>query len=89
MEMIDTYSLEDIGHYVAQSRKAAGYTQNDFAELLGTSHATLSSLENGKPVSSALVLRSLQILGKRIRIISKAQISKPQNSNSKVSNANS
>lgn len=68
---MDIYSLKDIGSYIAEERANKGYTQEEFAEYLCTSHATLSKLENGIPVSSKLIERALQLLGKKITVVPK------------------
>lgn len=68
MEEIYIYTLNDIGKYIAKERQKAGYTQEQFAGLLGSSHATISKLESGNSVNSKLLERSLQILGKQVII---------------------
>lgn len=40
-------------------------TQSEFAEIVGVSHATLSAIKNGKPVSSTTIMRTLLFLGLR------------------------
>lgn len=42
-------------------------TQSEFAEIVGVSHATLSAIKNGKPVSSTTIMRTLLFLGSLIR----------------------
>ena len=68
----NAYSLEQFGEFVREARRSRGYTQVEFAKMVGTSHATLSNLENGKPVSSALLMRSLLVLGSRIVVAPKS-----------------
>lgn len=65
----NSYSTEDIGRHVAALRRAAGYSQADYAGLLGVNRSTLSSLENGGAVSSVLLVRALAGLGSRIVIV--------------------
>lgn len=69
---MDIYNLKDIGSFIAEERINKGYRQEEFAAYLGTSHATLSKLENGIPVNSKLIERALQILGKKIIIAPKS-----------------
>lgn len=71
MEEIYIYTLSDLGRYIAEERQKSGYTQEQFAQLLGSSHATVSKLESGNSVNSKLIERSLQILGKQVIIKSK------------------
>lgn len=71
MEDVYIYKLSDLGMLIAKERQKAGYTQEQFAELIGASHATISKLENGNSVNSKLLERALQILGKQIIVKSK------------------
>lgn len=58
---------EVIGRNLKQAREAAELSQEDFAERLGVSRATLSGFENGKvAIDSAKLLRAAQILGMSI-----------------------
>ena len=68
----NAYSTEEIGGFVRDARKARGFTQVEFAKLIGTSHATLSNLEQGRSVSSELLVRALLILGMRIVVAPKS-----------------
>ncbi|MBC2890055.1 helix-turn-helix domain-containing protein [Gordonibacter massiliensis (ex Traore et al. 2017)] len=63
MEWSNVYSLKQLGDFLKQRRKARGISQADYAEMIGVSHATLSSLENGKPVSSETVMKAISYLG--------------------------
>ena len=44
MSWTSSYSLEQTGAFLKQVRKEKGYTQQEFADLIGVSHATLSAL---------------------------------------------
>jgi len=68
----NVYSLIQVGDFLREARKKRGYTQQEFAELIGVSHATLSSLENGVPVRSCHLERALQFLGFRMVIVPKS-----------------
>lgn len=66
-----SYSLEHTGSFLKETRKKKGYTQMEFAEILGVSHATLSALENGRNVSSAVLEKALNYLGLKLVILPK------------------
>jgi len=68
----NVYSLEKLGAFLQDTRKQQGRTQNDFAELIGVSHATLSALENGRNVSTVTLEKALQFLGLRMVIVPKS-----------------
>lgn len=72
MEWTNSYSLEQTGAFVKSTRKKKGFTQDEFAEIIGTSHATLSSLENGKNVSTKVLEKALNYLGLKMVIVPKA-----------------
>ena len=72
MEWSNIYSMEQLGAFLKQYRRARGLTQNDYAEMLGISHATLSALENGKSVSTLTLERALQWLGLRLVVLPKS-----------------
>jgi HTH-type transcriptional regulator / antitoxin HipB len=69
---VNAYSGEDIGRHIAELRRANGMTQAEFAEELGVSRPTLSSLERGGSVSARLLVRALNRLGSRIVIVPKS-----------------
>lgn len=71
MDEINIYKLSDIGMFIAEERQNHGYTQEDFACILGVSHATLSKLENGNSVNAKIIEKALQILGKKIVVKNK------------------
>ena len=54
-----------------KTRKEKGYTQDEFAEIIGASHATLSALENGKGVSSQTLMRAISDLGLKLVVLPK------------------
>ncbi len=54
MKWTNVYGLDQLGSFLQKTRKEKGYTQDEFAEIIGASHATLSALENGKGVSSQI-----------------------------------
>ena len=68
---INAYSGEDLGRHIAELRRAHGLTQSQFADEIGVSRATLSSLENGGSVSARLLVRAINRLGSRIVIVPK------------------
>ena len=71
MQWTNAYSMEQLGPFLKDVRRAKGYTQDDFAELIGVSHATLSSLENGNHVSSKTLERAIGFLGLRLVVVPK------------------
>lgn len=68
MQWTNAYDLAQIGRHIRMLRKEQGYTQADFSEVVGVSHATLSALENGKSVSSKALMRALAFLGQKLVI---------------------
>ena len=59
-------ALTSSGRFSQKTRKEKGYTQDEFAEIIGVSHATLSALENGKGVSSQTLMRAISDLGLKL-----------------------
>lgn len=80
MSWTNAYSVEQIGSFLKQARREKGYTQDELAELIGVSHATLSALENGKNVSSHVLMRALNTLGLRLIVL-------PKNASARVEEA--
>lgn len=72
----NSYTLKQLGEFIADARRAQGYTQMQFAELLKVSHATVSALEQGRSVSSKTLQAALQWLGMRMVIVPKSAIVK-------------
>lgn len=68
----NSYSGQDVGRHIAELRKSRGISQVDFAEHLGVSRTTLSALENGKSVSSTVLIRAVILLGSRIVLAPKS-----------------
>lgn len=68
----NAYSTEDVGRHIARLRRDQGRTQEEFARSLGVHRSTLSSLENGGPVSSELMVKAISLLGSRLVIVPKA-----------------
>ena len=68
----NSYSLQQTGAFLKKVRREKGYTQDEFAEMLGVSHATLSALENGKSVSSKTLQNALSYLGLKLVILPKS-----------------
>lgn len=68
----NSYSLEQLGEFLREVRKAKGYRQSEFAALIGVSHATLSALENGKGTSTKTLQKDLQYLGLRMVVAPKS-----------------
>ncbi len=46
----------DVGQRIIQLREAAGYSQRELAQLVGTTHGTLGSLERGQTASADMEL---------------------------------
>ncbi len=69
MSWTNSYSLEQTGAFFKRVRKEKGFTQQQFAERLGVSHATLSALENGGSVSTKTFEKAWQRLGLRLVLV--------------------
>ena len=67
----NSYSMAQTGAFLRTVRRDRGITQDDFADMIGVSHATLSALENGKSVSTHTLEHALSYLGLRIVIVPK------------------
>ena len=67
----NAYSTDDIGKHLARLRGARGLHQDELADRLGVSRATISSMENGGAVSVQLVVRAMSVLGSRVVIAPK------------------
>lgn len=72
MRWTNSYSLEQTGAFLKRVRKEKGYTQQQFADLIGVSHATLSALENGGGVSAQTLEKAWQYLGLRLVLVPKS-----------------
>jgi Zn-dependent peptidase ImmA (M78 family)/transcriptional regulator with XRE-family HTH domain len=58
---------EVIGRNLKEFRELAGFSQEDFAEKLGLSRATLSAVENGhSSIDSATLVTAARLLGRQI-----------------------
>jgi len=58
---------EIIGRNLKEFRELAGFSQEDFAEKLGLSRATLSAIENGhSSIDSAMLVTATRLLGRHI-----------------------
>jgi len=58
---------EIIGRNLKEFRELAGFSQEDFAEKLGLSRATLSAIENGhSSIDSAMLVTATRLLGRQI-----------------------
>jgi Zn-dependent peptidase ImmA (M78 family)/transcriptional regulator with XRE-family HTH domain len=56
-----------IGRNLKEFRELAGFSQEDFAEKLGLSRATLSAIENGhSSIDSAMLVTATRLLGRQI-----------------------
>lgn len=71
MKWTNVYGLDQLGSFLQKTRKEKGYTQDEFAEIIGASHATLSALENGKGVSSQTLMRAISDLGLKLVVLPK------------------
>lgn len=67
----NSYSLDQLGEFLQEVRKAKGFRQDDFAKAVGVSHATISALEQGKNTSTTTLQKTLQLLGLRMVIVPK------------------
>ena len=67
----NSYTLKQLGEFIADARRDQGYTQTEFARLLRVSHTTLSNLEQGKSVASETLQRAVQLLDMRMVIAPK------------------
>ena len=66
-------NLEELGKKIKQLRKERGYTQEEFALLIGISRATLSKIENGTfaKVSVVVLYNALSTLGYELSLKAK------------------
>jgi HTH-type transcriptional regulator/antitoxin HipB len=71
MAWTNSYSLKQTSAFLKAQRKQRGLTQDEFAGMIGVSHATLSSLENGGNVSAKTLEKALSFLGFRLVIAPK------------------
>ena len=76
MKWTNVYGLDQLGSFLQKTRKEKGYTQDEFAEIIGASHATLSALENGKGVSSQTLMRAISDLGLKLVVLPKGALPK-------------
>lgn len=67
----NVFSATQFGRLVARARRERGYTQQQFADALAVNRETLSKLENGHVVSSALVFAAAGRLGFRLVVVPK------------------
>ena len=58
--------MKEIGHLIRNKRKDLGLTQRQVAEKTGCTYATISSLEQGRHVSTFYLMTVLEILGLEI-----------------------
>lgn len=71
MEWSNVHTLDQLGEFLKQRRRARGISQDEYAEIIGVSHATLSALENGRSVSSATLLKAINFLGLNLVVVPK------------------
>lgn len=71
MRWTNAYSLKQLGRFLKAVRQEKGITQNEFAQMIDVSHATLSALENGRSVSSKTLERAWQFLGLKLVLMPK------------------
>lgn len=67
----DIYTTADLGHAIRTYRRRKGWTQAELAEWLRVSRATVVSLERGGPVSVAIAMGALTLLGAKVVIVPK------------------
>lgn len=72
MSWTNAFSMEQLGTFIKQERRAKNLTQSEYAKQIGVSHATLSALENGQSVSTKTLERALQFLDLRLVIVPKS-----------------
>ena len=67
----DAYTTADLGRAIRMYRRRKGWTQAELAEWLRVSRATVVSLERGGPVSVAIAMRALTLLGAKVVVVPK------------------
>ena len=67
----DVYTTADLGRAIRTYRRRKGWTQAELAEWLHVSRATVVSLERGGPVSAAIAMAALTLLGAKVVIVPK------------------
>jgi len=68
----NSYTLDQLGAFIKETRQSQGIRQTEFAARLGVSHTTLSNLEQGKNTSTETLQLALQLLGLRLVVVPKA-----------------
>ena len=71
MEWSNVYSPKQLGAFLKKRRKERGISQDQYAEMIGVSHATLCALENGKSVSSTTMFKAIGFLGLNLVVVPK------------------
>ena len=75
----DAYDATDLGRTIRALRKKRGWTQAELASWLSVSRPTVGALEHGGPVSMAVAMRALALLGAKAVIVQKGHVSDPEN----------
>ena len=70
----EAYDASDLGRAIKRLRADRRLTQDQLAGWLGVSRQTVISLEQGGPVSIAVAMRALAILGSKVVVASKGAI---------------
>ena len=65
------YTTADLGRAIRKYRRRRGWTQAELAEWLRVSRATVVALERGGPVSVAIAMGALTLLGAKVVIVPK------------------
>lgn len=70
----DAYDATDLGRAIKRLRTDRHLTQDEFAAWLSVSRQTVISLEHGGPVSVAVAMRALAILGNKVVVAPKGAL---------------
>lgn len=70
----EAYDTTDLGRIIKRLRTDRRLTQDQLAAWLSVSRQTVISLEHGGPVSIAVAMRALAILGNKVVVAPKGTI---------------
>ncbi len=72
--MREVYDLAGLGRSIRALRRAKGWTQAELAAWLGVNRQTVIALERGGPVSVAVAVRAVSLLGGKLIVAPKESI---------------
>ena len=72
--MREVYDVAGFGRSIRALRRAKGWTQAELAAWLDVSRHTVIALERGGPVSVAVAMRAVSLLGGKLVVASKDSI---------------